>query len=67
MGSTPIFWYLLLALPACLNLWTIWHAFHHRFPSQEQRMLWICAGVFLPVIGGLAYLCIGRARAGEPL
>ena len=67
MESSPILWYILIALPACLNMWAIWHAFYHKFSSQGQRMLWICAAVFLPVIGGLAYLLIGRAQAGERL
>lgn len=67
MEPSPILWYALLALPACLNLWAIWHAFQHKFLSQEQRALWICAAVFLPVLGGLAYLLVGRFRAGERL
>ncbi len=55
----------LLALPSLINLWAIWHAFHHKFPSSEQRMIWLAIGVFVPVIGGLAYFFIGRKRAGE--
>lgn len=55
----------LLALPILPNLWCIWQAVHREYPSQLERMLWGCAGVFLPVIGGLLYLLIGRHRAGQ--
>lgn len=51
----------LLALPMLPNLWGIWHAYKHRFQGQEQ-IIWMLACVFLPLIGGLAYLLVGRAR-----
>ena len=40
----------LLFLPALLNLWGIWHAFNHT-----------C--VFVPVLGGVAYVLFGWRRA----
>ena len=61
-------WHLaLLALPALINLWGIWHAFTHAFASSTERMGWVVACVFLPVIGGLAYLLFGLRRAGHRL
>ena len=46
----------LLFLPALLNLWGIWHAFNHTFETPLERVLWIVACVFVPVLGGVAYV-----------
>ncbi|MDR2051187.1 MAG: PLD nuclease N-terminal domain-containing protein [Deltaproteobacteria bacterium] len=54
---------LLLFLPMLPNLWGIWHAYRHNFADPAVRMLWLCVCVFLPVLGGLAYLFAGRGRA----
>ncbi len=58
-----VLFYILVGLFALPNLWAIYHAFHHTFPSPQERALWVCAGMFLPVIGGLAYLFFGMRRA----
>lgn len=52
----------LIFLPALLNLWGIWHAFNHAFPTPLERMRWILACVFIPFLGGLAYLLFGWRR-----
>jgi hypothetical protein len=44
--------FLLLGLPAIPNLFGIWHAFHHDFPGPQERLKWLGACVFLPVLGG---------------
>ena len=62
MMSLPLWVLLLLFLPALLNLWAIWHAYNHNFPSSQERVLWMCAGVFLPVVGGLLYALVGFRR-----
>ena len=43
----------LLFLPALLNLWGIWHAFNHTFETPLERVLWMVACVFVPVLGGV--------------
>lgn len=53
----------LLFLPALLNMWGIWHAFNHSFANSLERIVWICACVFIPLIGGIAYLLFGCRRA----
>ena len=53
----------LLTVPILPNLWCIWHASHHDFADAKERNLWIRIGVFVPVLGGLAYFFIGRRRA----
>ncbi len=50
----------LLALPMLLNLWGIWHAFARRAYNPMLGTVWLCVCVFLPVLGGLAYLLFGR-------
>ena len=53
----------LLALPILPNLWCIWHAMHHEFPGEREKYLWTLGAVFLPLIGGLAYLAFGWRRS----
>ncbi len=53
----------LLTIPILPNLWCIWHASRHEFPSPAERKLWMRMGVFLPVLGGLIYLFFGFRRA----
>ena len=59
-------WLLLLAIPILPNLWSIWHAFFRVFPSDAERLAWIGACVFIPVLGGIAYILVGRRRAAKP-
>jgi len=65
--TLPWWQLLLLALPALLNLWGIWHAYTHSFASPLVRMGWVMACVFLPLIGGAAYLLFGYRQAGRRL
>lgn len=53
----------LLALPILPNLWCIWHAMRHDFPGEREKYLWTLGGVFLPFIGGVAYLLFGLRRS----
>lgn len=54
---------LLLFIPAIPNLWGIWHAYHRFFPTQQERLIWLGVCIFVPVLGGLAYLIFGMRRA----
>ncbi len=68
MTDSLTWWHItVLTLPALLNLWGIWHAFTHFFHTATERMSWVLACVFLPVLGGLAYLLVGFRRAGHRL
>ena len=55
----------LLALPILPNLWAIRHAMRHEFPGEREKYWWTLGAVFVPVLGGLAYLLFGLRR-GEP-
>ncbi len=56
----------LLGLPIIPNLWAIYHAYYRVFPTDAEKMLWICVAIFVPVLGGLAYLFVGRRRGRKP-
>ena len=56
------FW-ALAALPILPNLWSIRHVNTHRFANPTERMLWLAACIFVPCLGGLAYVFFGRPRA----
>ncbi len=53
---------LLLALPMIPSFWGIHHAFFHNFPTAQERLLWLCLCVFVPVLGGIIYFFIARKR-----
>lgn len=57
---------LLLGIPAIPNLFGIWHAWNRVFPTSQERLIWIGVCVFVPVLGGLAYLIFGLRRAKKP-
>ncbi|MDQ7032426.1 MAG: PLD nuclease N-terminal domain-containing protein [Desulfonauticus sp.] len=52
----------LLILPILPNLWAINHIFKNNFNSYQEKMIWLGLAVFVPVIGGLAYVFVGRKR-----
>ncbi|WP_027370666.1 PLDc N-terminal domain-containing protein [Desulfovermiculus halophilus] len=67
--STPILVLIALAfiLPIAPNLWAIWHIFHCEYPSYAEKMGWLVAAMFLPVLGGVAYCVWGRKRGIKTL
>lgn len=58
---------ILLILPILPNLWSIWHIFNHEFHTTQEKMAWIAAAVFAPVLGGLAYIVFGKKRVRKDL
>ena len=61
-----ILFLILLAIPILPNLWSIRHAYYRDFPSPTEKMIWLGISVFIPVLGGLAYLIWGRKRGQKP-
>ena len=53
---------LLFFIPILPNLWSIWHIFNHEFEFYNQKMKWLLIAVFIPVVGGIIYILIGRKR-----
>jgi hypothetical protein len=57
-------WHAVLAVvPMLPSLWSIRHICAHEFESPQQRALWLVLAVFVPVIGGLAYIFAGQKKA----
>ncbi|RQD56861.1 MAG: PLDc_N domain-containing protein [Desulfonatronovibrio sp. MSAO_Bac4] len=53
---------LLILLPILPNLWAIMHIFKNDFDTPQEKMIWLALAVFIPVMGGLVYLFMGRRR-----
>ncbi len=58
----PWWAFILLALPILPNMWSIWHVHNNEFPTFQEKALWFVTAVFIPVLGGLAYIFFGRRR-----
>ncbi len=56
---------MMLVLPILPNMWALKHCFHHDFPTEKEKFRWMMACVFLPCIGGLAYILVGRRHASR--
>ncbi|MDR1857228.1 MAG: PLDc N-terminal domain-containing protein [Desulfovibrio sp.] len=57
-------WHLALALaPLAFSFWCIWDIWSHAFPSVQRQAFWLALVVFLPVVGGVVYICRGRRQA----
>ena len=62
-------WHVLVAIvPILPNLWGVWHIWSHDFAGDlPKKAIWLLVCVFLPVLGGLLYLCVGRRFAGAKI
>lgn len=61
MKLTFAWWHILLfLLPILPNLWSIWNIWTHSFKDYNQKIIWLVIAVFLPLVGGLLYILIGR-------
>lgn len=61
---TFAWWHLVVALiPMLPNFWSIWDIWNHSFRTSEVRMMWLFFVVFVPVLGGIIYILVGRKQA----
>lgn len=61
---TFVWWHVLVALiPILPNFWSIWHIWNHDFLTWQKKMTWLLIAIFVPVVGGLLYIFIGRRQA----
>ncbi|WP_041720085.1 PLD nuclease N-terminal domain-containing protein [Pseudodesulfovibrio piezophilus] len=44
------------------TVWTILDAWKRDFESTNEKVLWIQICIFVPILGSLAYLSLGRKR-----
>lgn len=63
---TFAWWHLLVAaLPLIPGFWGIWHIWTHAFDGDFQKKVkWLVLVVFIPVLGALLYIAMGRKCAG---
>lgn len=52
------------AVLACFSFsaWSILDAWKRTFESSNEKVLWIQICIFIPILGALAYLFLGRNR-----
>ncbi len=55
-----------LILAILPNYIAIWQSFHREFPTPLERTFWFLLAIFVPLLGGLAYLVWGRKRGRKP-
>lgn len=65
MWDMPLVHLVILFIPAIPNLFGIWHAYHRVFPTPQERLIWMGVCIFVPMLGGLAYLLFGVRRASK--
>lgn len=61
-------WIIILAAVAiCFSFtaWTIWDAWKKDFPTTNEKVLWMQICIFVPILGSLAYLFLGRNRGSK--
>ncbi len=47
--------YILISIPALINLWAIWHAMMVSKLETIHKVIWVAILIFVPVLGGIAY------------
>lgn len=63
IGGTEIVLLLLfLAVPVVLWLWALIDLLSSEFENNINKVVWLIAITFLPVLGALLYLLIGRGQ-----
>ena len=51
---SPLY-YVLLFIPALINLWAIWHAMMVSKLETIHKIIWVAALILIPVHAGVAY------------
>jgi hypothetical protein len=57
----------LLLIPILPNLLAIWHIFHSDFKTNGEKLGWLFAAMFAPVLGGILYWILGYRRSQRVL
>lgn len=58
---------LLTAVTLCFSFsaWSILDAWKRTFESTNEKVLWMQICIFVPILGSLAYLFLGRKRGSR--
>ncbi|MGV3541417.1 MAG: PLDc N-terminal domain-containing protein [Rufibacter sp.] len=52
----------ILGAPVILWVWAVVDLLSSRFPSRTDKLIWVIVIAFLPVLGAVLYLIIGRKQ-----
>lgn len=47
------------------SAWTILDAWKQDFESSQEKMLWMQICIFIPILGSLAYIFLGKKRGSK--
>lgn len=58
---------IIAAVVVCFSFsaWTILDTWKRNFESANEKVLWMQICIFVPILGSLAYLFIGRKRGSK--
>ncbi len=61
-------WIAIIAAVTCcfsFTVWSILDCWRRDYDAVNEKVLWIQIAVFVPILGSLAYLFIGRNRGSK--
>lgn len=61
-GAELLLILLFLGIPAALWLWALIDLLSSDFRDSTTKLIWVVIIIFLPVLGALLYLLIGRGQ-----
>jgi hypothetical protein len=66
-GTELLLIFLFLALPGILWLWAIIDVLKSDFKDSINKLIWIIVIAFIPFLGAILYLLIGRSQKLKPI
>lgn len=54
--------FMFVALPAVLWLWAIIDLVKRNFADNATKIIWAIAIIFIPFVGSILYLAVGRSK-----
>jgi hypothetical protein len=61
-GSEIMLLLFFIGIPTILWLWALIDLLTSEFTSSTNKLIWVVVILFLPVLGGILYLLIGRKQ-----
>ncbi|WP_066832824.1 PLD nuclease N-terminal domain-containing protein [Rufibacter ruber] len=57
---------LILGIPGILWIWAVVDLLSSKFANRTEKLIWLIVIAFLPFIGAILYLIIGRRQKIKP-
>ncbi|MBC3539456.1 PLD nuclease N-terminal domain-containing protein [Rufibacter sediminis] len=58
---------LMVGIPGILWIWSLVDLLTSKFANSLEKLIWLIAIVFVPVLGAVLYLLIGRKQKIKPV